>query len=55
MDFTDPDPHPDHVAPGVIGLQTYGAEGHAGWVKFRSLFISDLVPVAGEQARERAK
>ncbi len=55
VDFTDPDPHPDHVAPGVIGLQTYGAEGHAGWVKFRSLFISDLVPVAGEQARERAK
>ena len=32
--YTDPDPQPEHVAAGVIGLQTYGAEGHAGWVKF---------------------
>ncbi len=42
VDYTDSEPHPDHVAAGVIGLQTYGAEGHAGWVKFRKLAITDL-------------
>ena len=42
VDYTDPDPKPEHVAAGVIGFQTYGAEGHAGWVKFRKLAIVDL-------------
>lgn len=46
VDYTDPKPHPDHVAAGVIALQTYGAEGHAGWIKFRELAITDL---AGNQ------
>ena len=27
---------------GVIGLQTYGAEGHAGWVKFRNIRIREI-------------
>lgn len=44
VDYTDPDPKPEHVASGVIGFQTYGAEGHAGWVKFRRLEIVDLAP-----------
>jgi len=26
----------------VLALQTYGAEGHAGWVKFRNLRIREL-------------
>ena len=42
VDYTDPEPKPEHVAAGVIGFQTYGAEGHAGWVKFRKLAIVDL-------------
>lgn len=42
VDYTDPKPHPDHVAPGVIGFQTYGADGHSGWVRFRALKIEDL-------------
>ncbi|MEE3179974.1 MAG: DUF1080 domain-containing protein, partial [Verrucomicrobiota bacterium] len=42
VDYTDPDPKPEHVAAGVIGFQTYGAEGHAGWIKFRNLSIADL-------------
>jgi hypothetical protein len=42
VDYTDPDPKPEHVAEGVIALQTYGAEGHAGWVKFRELKITEL-------------
>lgn len=42
VDYTDPDPQPEHVEAGVIGLQTYGAEGHAGWVKFKGLAITDL-------------
>ena len=29
----------------VIALQTYGAEGHAGWVKFRKVWITDLSDV----------
>ena len=50
VDYIDPDPHPDHVAAGVIGLQTYGAEGHAGWVKFRKIFISELAVAEGAAA-----
>ena len=42
VDYIDPDPDPVHLAPGVIGFQTYGAEGHAGWVKFRKLSIQEL-------------
>lgn len=42
VDFTDPDPHPKVLQRGVIGLQTYGAEGHAGWVKFRNIRIREL-------------
>jgi hypothetical protein len=42
VDFTDPAPTPKLLQPGVIGLQTYGAEGHAGWVKFRNLKIKPL-------------
>jgi hypothetical protein len=29
----------------AISLQTYGAEGHAGWVKFRNVWITDLSDV----------
>jgi hypothetical protein len=42
VEFTDPSPTPKLLQPGVIGLQTYGAEGHAGWVKFRNLKIKPL-------------
>jgi hypothetical protein len=42
VDFTDPSPEPKLLQNGVIGLQTYGAEGHAGWVKFRNLKIKPL-------------
>jgi hypothetical protein len=42
VDFTDPAPAPKLLQSGVIGLQTYGAEGHAGWVKFRNLKIKPL-------------
>lgn len=52
VDFTDPNPHPDHVAAGVIGFQTYGAEGHAGWVKFRKLFITEIAAAGGSRTPE---
>ena len=42
VDYTDPMPRPDLQQPGTIGLQTYGAEGHAGWVKFRNIRILRL-------------
>jgi len=41
-DVTDPDPKPRFLEKGVIGLQTYGAEGHSGFVKFRNLKIRVL-------------
>jgi hypothetical protein len=42
VDYTDPSPSERFLQKGVIGLQTYGAEGHAGWVKFRNIHIRDL-------------
>jgi hypothetical protein len=38
-DYDDPSPSPALIDPGVIALQTYGAEGHDGWVKFRNIRI----------------
>jgi hypothetical protein len=42
VNYTDPAPPPKFLEPGVIGFQTYGAEGHAGWVKFRNLRVREL-------------
>ena len=42
VDWTDPKPRPDLQAAGSIAFQTYGAEGHAGWIKFRNLTLIDL-------------
>jgi hypothetical protein len=41
-DVVDPAPPPRRLQKGVIALQTYGAEGHAGFVKFRNLKIREL-------------
>lgn len=40
-EYTDPAPTPKLLQAGVLALQTYGAEGHSGWVKFRNLRIKD--------------
>jgi len=42
VDVVDPAPPPRHLQKGVISFQTYGAEGHAGFVKFRNLRIREL-------------
>jgi hypothetical protein len=42
VNFIDPAPPERYLQPGVIGFQTYGAEGHAGWVKFRNVKIREL-------------
>jgi len=42
VDYDDPSPDPKFLQAGVIALQTYGAEGHAGWVKFRNIRIREL-------------
>jgi len=42
VEYVDPDPRPDLARAGTIALQTYGAEGHAGWVKFRKLRIRKI-------------
>jgi len=42
VDVVDPAPTPRNLQKGVISLQTYGAEGHAGFVKFRNLRIREL-------------
>jgi hypothetical protein len=42
VDYTDPNPPEKFLQRGVIAFQTYGAEGHAGWVKFRNICIREL-------------
>ncbi len=42
VDHVDPAPEAYLLEPGRIALQTYGAEDHAGWVKFRNIRIQDL-------------
>lgn len=42
VNFTDSAPPPKFLEPGVLAFQTYGAEGHAGWVKFRNLRVREL-------------
>jgi hypothetical protein len=42
VDYTDLKPRVDLQAAGSIAFQTYGAEGHAGWIKFRDLTLIDL-------------
>jgi hypothetical protein len=42
VDVVDPAPPARSLQKGVIGLQTYGAENHAGFVKFRNLKIRTL-------------
>ena len=42
VDYTDPNPPEKWLQKGVIGLQTYGAEGHSGWVKFRNIRIREI-------------
>ena len=42
VNFNHKDAKPYLLEPGTIALQTYGAEGHSGWVKFRKLKIKDL-------------
>lgn len=42
VDHRDHEATDDFLNPGVIAFQTYGAEGHAGWVEFRNLSILEL-------------
>jgi hypothetical protein len=42
VDVTDPAPEPQWLEKGVLRFQTYGAEGHAGFVKFRNMRIREL-------------
>ena len=42
VDVTDPAPEPRWLQKGTISLQTYGAEDHAGFVKFRNIRIREL-------------
>ena len=42
VDFTDENPEHYLLKPGYIAFQTYGAEGHSGWVKFRKIRLKDL-------------
>lgn len=41
-DYDDPHPPDRFVQPGSIALQTYGTQGHAGWVKFRNIRIREI-------------
>jgi hypothetical protein len=49
VDYTDPNPDPRFLKPGAIAFQTYGAEGHAGWVKFRNIRVRELTSDKSQQ------
>lgn len=42
VDYIETSNDPKLLAPGVIGLQTYGAEHYAGWVKFRNIKLREI-------------
>ena len=42
VDYLDTEATEEFLDPGVIAFQTYGAEGHDGWVEFRNLSIVSL-------------
>ena len=42
VDYNDAKRLAKHLAPGQLAFQTYGAEGHAGWVKFRKMKITPI-------------
>lgn len=42
VDFKDAKRLSNYLTPGQLAFQTYGAEGHAGWVKFRRMKIKPL-------------
>lgn len=42
VDYRDAQRLANHLAPGHLAFQTYGAENHAGWVKFRKLRLKTL-------------
>ena len=42
VDVKDVKPDAKLLKPGFLALQTYGAEGHAGWVKFRNMRVRAL-------------
>jgi hypothetical protein len=41
-DVTDPEPDPKWLRKGTLAFQTYGADGHAGFVKFRNMRVREL-------------
>ena len=43
VDYRDAKRLAKHLAPGHLAFQTYGAENHAGWVKFRKLKIEPTI------------
>jgi len=42
VDVTDAEPKPKFLQKGILAIQTYGAEGHAGFIKLRNLKIREL-------------
>ena len=42
VDYQDAQRLAKHLASGHFAIQTYGAEGHAGWVKFRKMRIKPV-------------
>lgn len=54
VDYLDPAPRADLRRAGVLAFQTYGAEGHAGWVKFRNVILRELVLDAKPSSRKDA-
>lgn len=48
VDYTEKGDDPKLLAPGTIGLQTYGAEHHAGHVRFRNIKVREILHAVSE-------
>ena len=44
VDYTEKKPEPHLLDAGLIAFQTYGAEGHDGWIHFRNIRIERILP-----------
>ena len=54
VDYLDSAPRADLQQAGTLAFQTYGAEGHAGWVKFRNVTLIELMLETKLSSRKNA-
>jgi hypothetical protein len=49
VDYQDSKKLAGHLKAGHLAFQTYGAQNHAGWVKFRKIVLKEISPPQEEE------